>query len=245
MDLKLVNTRRNNKIYTDGTYAYKIFNKGYSKQDVFAEAAISSRVEALNIKVPAIEEIVQIDGQWAFKYPFIKGDSIYDRISSDPAHTEQYIDQLITVQTSIHTYKCPNLPLQKQKLSDSIRLSNLDKALKFDLLDMLDSSPTHKKLCHGNFTPHNVILSDDGPYITDWNHACQGNASADIARTYLWMRIYTPEYADIYLEKFCAITGTTMQYVKNWIPIVAAARLAKNNPEEIHILNTLISVVEY
>ena len=33
--------------------------------------------------------------------------------------------------------------------------------------------------------------------------------------------------------------------VHNWIPIVAAARCAKNIPEEVKILNGLISVMEY
>ena len=137
------------------------------------------------------------------------------------------------------------LPIQKEKLTDYIKNSNLDKSLKLDLLDMLNSSPKHKKLCHGNFTPHNVILSGEDIYITDWNHATQGNASSDVARTYLWMQINLPQYADLYLSKFCDKTSTSSQYVRNWIPIVAAARLAKNNPEEIKMLKQNISVMEY
>ena len=46
--------------------------------------------------------------------------------------------------------------------------------------------PNHKKLCHGDFDPKNIILRDDGEaFILDWAHATQGNASADAARTYL------------------------------------------------------------
>ena len=31
----------------------------------------------------------------------------------------------------------------------------------------------------------NIIITDDGvPYIIDWSHVTQGNASADVARTY-------------------------------------------------------------
>ena len=110
---------------------------------------------------------------------------------------------------------------------------------------MLNTCPRHKKLCHGNFTPHNVFISDGKAYITDWNHASQGNASADVARTYLWMKINMPTLADLYLDKFCKATNTSRHYVENWIPIVAAARIAKNNPEEIKILKEHISVMEY
>ena len=137
------------------------------------------------------------------------------------------------------------LPIQKQKLIDHINESHLDKSLKIDLMDMLNSSPKHKKLCHGNFTPHNVVIYNDKVYITDWNHSCQGNASADVARTYLWMQIHMPTYAEIYLEKFCKKTGTTSRYVHNWIPIVAAARISKNIPEEIKILNNNIEIIDY
>lgn len=245
MKLDLINERRNNKIFSDGNYAYKIFKKGYSKNDVFMEASITSRIEGLGLNVPSIEEVTLTDGQWTFKSPLIKGVTLYDMLKSDPDHMDKYIDQMIEIQTKIHSRKCPHLPVQKQKLTDYINNANLDKSLKIDLIDMLNSSPKHKKVCHGNFTPHNVIISDGTAYITDWNHASQGNASADVARTYLWMKINMPEYTEIYLDKFCKLTNTSSQYVHNWIPIVAAARLAKNNPEEIKILNSLISVVEY
>lgn len=245
MKLKLINERRNNKIFTDGSNAYKIFNEGYSKNDVFMEAHITARVESIGLNVPSIQEVSLIDGQWAFKTPFIEGETLYDIIQSDEENIDKHIDTLVEVQTSIHRMKCPTLPIQKDKLTDYINNSRLDKSLKIDLMDMLNGSPKHKKLCHGNFTPHNIIVSGDTYYLTDWNHATQGNASADVARTYIWMKINMPEYSDIYLEKFCKATNTSSRYVHHWLPIVAAARLAKNNPEELKILNNLISVMEY
>lgn len=245
MKLDLINERRNNKIFTDGNFAYKIFKKGYSKNDVFMEAYITTIIENMGLNVPSIQEVSLKNEQWTFKYPFIKGQTLFDLIQANPDNIDQYMDKLISIQTDIHSRKCPHIPVQKQKLTDYINISNLDKSLKIDLLDMLNSSPKHKKLCHGNFTPHNVVICDDAYYVTDWNHATQGNASADVARTYLWMKINMPDYSEIYLDKFCKLTGTSSRYVHNWIPIVAAARLSKNNPEEIKILNSLISVVEY
>ena len=39
----------------------------------------------------------------------------------------------------------------------------------------LESMPKHNKVCHGDFNPSNVIITDDGtPYIIDWSHATQG-----------------------------------------------------------------------
>lgn len=245
MNLKLINKRRNNQIYADENTAYKIFNPGYSKNDVFLEAFITSKVESIGLDVPAINEVTTIEGKWAFKSELIEGKSLFDMMSSDPDNIEKYLDDLVAVQTNIHSKKCSQIPIQKQKLTDYIQLSTLDESLKIDLIDMLNSSPKHKKLCHGNLTPHNIIVSEGIFYVTDWNHATQGNASADVARTYLWMKMNMPDYAETYLEKFCEKTSTSSRYVHNWIPIVAASRLTKSNADELELLNSLISVIEY
>lgn len=245
MNLSLINKRRNNAIYTDGNSNYKIFNKNYKKTDVYLEAFITAMVENTGLDVPSIKEISIMDEQWYFKSDSIEGKTLHSMILDDLDNAEKYLDKMVEIHTSIHKKRCEKLPFQKEKLADHINFSNLDKNLKIDLLDMLNTCPRHKKLCHGNFTPHNILFSGEKYYITDWNHASQGNASADVARTYLWMKIHMPNFADIYLDKFCKATNTSKRYVENWIPIVAAARISKNNPEEIKILRSLISVVEY
>lgn len=246
MDLKLISERRNNKIFSDenGNY-YKIFKKGYSKNNVFLEAYINSKVENIGLNIPSIKEVTLMDDQWAFKTDYKEGQSLYNLIINNSDNTEKYIDMMVDIQTNIHGFKCPAIPIQKEKFTDYINNSLLDKSLKIDLLDMLNTSPKHKKLCHGNLTPHNIVITEDSYFITDWNHATQGNATADVARSYIWMKINMPDFADMYLDKFCQATNTSKRYVNYWLPIVAAARLAKNNPEEISTLNNLISIMDY
>lgn len=41
------------------------------------------------------------------------------------------------------------------------------------------------------------------------------------------------------------MTGTTKRYVNQWLPIVATARIYKDNPEEFDILKSMIKVNEY
>ncbi len=245
MNLELINTRRNNKIYSDGTNSYKVFNQGYDKRLVFLESFITAEVEAAGVKVSSIDEVTCNNGQWSFKFDLIKGKSLFDMMEEDPDHIDSYLDKMVEVHTAIHKFRCPKLPFQKQKLTDYIQGSDLDEEMKIDLIDMLNSCPKHNKLVHGNFTPHNIIVSQQGDYIVDWNHAGQGSASADVAQTYIWMQMNMPDYAESYLKKFCDATNTSSQYVHNWIPIVAAARLAKKNPGEEELLNSLISVIEY
>ena len=48
-----------------------------------------------------------------------------------------------------------------------------------------------------------------------------------------------------YLRIFCERSGMSVRYVQKWLPIVAAAQLAKKNPSEKELLTQWISVVEY
>lgn len=245
MALQLINTRRNNKIYTDENFIYKIFNQGYDKRLVFLESFITAEVESVGVNVPSILEVNFSDDKWRFKTDFIKGKTLFDLIKESPEKIDEYLDKMVKVHTSIHKFKCPKLPIQKQKLTDYIQAADLSEDMKVDLIDMLNASPKHQKLVHGNLTPHNIIVSENGDYIVDWNHGAQGSASADVACTYIWMQMNMPQYAETYLKKFCDATHTASKYVHNWIPIVAAAKLNNSNSDEKEILKTLISVVEY
>ena len=81
--------------------------------------------------------------------------------------------------------------------------------------------------------------------VVDWAHATQGNASADAAMTYLLFALKDQKVADLYLKLFCKKSDTAMQYVQQWLPIVAAAQLSKENELEKDLLMRWIDVVDY
>ncbi len=111
----------------------------------------------------------------------------------------------------------------------------------------LESMPKHNKICHGDFNPTNIIIQNDGtPYIIDWAHVTQGNASADVARTYLlfWLEDDI-DGAEKYLNLFCKKSDTAKQYIQKWLPIVAASQSVKGKPEERQFLLGWVDVVEY
>ena len=107
--------------------------------------------------------------------------------------------------------------------------------------------PKHNKVCHGDFNPSNIIIKEDGTaYILDWSHATQGNASADVARSYLMFCLSGDRsLADHYLRTFCKKSDTAMQYVQKWLPIVAASQSVKGNPEERNFLLGWVNVVDF
>jgi tRNA A-37 threonylcarbamoyl transferase component Bud32 len=107
--------------------------------------------------------------------------------------------------------------------------------------------PKHNKVCHGDLCPSNIIITEDKtPYVIDWAHATQGNASEDVARTYLLFCLNGEnEKADRYLDIFCKKSDTAKQYVQKWMPIVAASQSVKGNEKEREFLMSWINVVDW
>ncbi len=236
-----------NEVYRSGELAVKLFNKGYSKADVMNEAYIQARIEEVGgINIPKLHSIPLMNDRYGIVMDYIPGKNMAELIYENPKDTEKYIDKLVDIQMEIHTKRCPYLIKMRDKLADRINRSDLDEDKKFELLTMLDGSPKHNKVTHGDFTPHNIMVGEDGKiYILDWNHASQGNASADVARTYLWLCLHHKEIAELYLDMFCQKSRTDKRYVQRWMPVVAGARLIKKKDGEEELLRKWVDVVLY
>ncbi|HEX3076160.1 MAG TPA: aminoglycoside phosphotransferase family protein [Lachnospiraceae bacterium] len=242
----LISKGVNASVYKDGDYAIKVFNKGFSKTEVFNEALNTSRVEETGLAIPSIKEISLIDGQWAISMNFIEGKTLAQIMQEDPANASKYVEQMVDLQMEIHSKRSPKLNKLKDKIIRQINsLDCIDSIKKYDLLTILDRMPKHVKVCHGDFNPHNIIVSGDKLYVLDWVHATQGNASADVARTYLLLAIDDVKVADMYLETFCKKSKTDKRYVQDWFPIVAAAQLTKNRPLEKDLLMKWLDVIDF
>ena len=168
-------------------------------------------------------------------------------MKQNPDKKEYYINLLVELQMLTHSKTCPLLNKLKDKMNRKISETSLDATTRYELHTRLEGMPKHKKVCHGDFNPSNVIISKDGtPYIIDWAHATQGNASADVARTYLLFCLDGDEEgAKYYLNRFCQESDTAKQYVQKWMPIVAASQSVKGNDEERDLLMRWIDVVDF
>ena len=244
---RVIAVRNNKTIYRDGDRCIKVFNADYSKADVLNEALNQARIEETGLKIPKILEVTMIDGKWAIVSEYIKGKTLAQIMSEDPDNKADYINLLVDLQMEIHTKTSPLLNKLKDKMSRKIAETDFDATTRYDLHTRLESMPKHNKVCHGDFNPSNIIIAEDGtPYILDWSHATQGNASADVARTYLlfWLN-GDIEGANAYLDLFCEKSGTIKQYVQKWMPIVAASQSVKGNEKEREFLMSWVGVVDY
>ena len=249
MARELISRNATKSVYRDGDKAVKVFCKGFPKAEVLNEALISARIEEIGgINIPATLAVeVDSDGCWAIYKEFIDGKTLQQLMDENPDKLDEYLDQMVDLQLSIHSKTCPLLNKLKDKMARQIsEMEDLNPVNRYDLLTRLDSTPKHVKLCHGDFQPNNIIVKDDGTmYVLDWVHATQGNASADVARTYLLFCLDNQETADKYMDLFCQKTGTDKRYVQQWLPLVAAAQLSKKRPEEVDLLQRWLDVCDY
>lgn len=244
---KIIAVRTSKTIYHDGDKAIKVFNEDFSKSDILNEALNQARVEETGLNVPKLIEVSKIGEKWTIVSEFIEGKTLETLMKEHPEKYDEYLNLFIDIQLEMHSKKAPLLNKIKDKMKRKISQSKLDATTRYDLHTHLDSMPTHDKVCHGDFNPSNIIIKPDGtPYILDWSHATQGNASADAARTYLlfWLAGDT-DNATKYLNLFCRKSDTAKQYVQKWIPIVAASQSVKGKPEERDLLLRWVSVVDY
>ena len=218
MDKQKIFSREDKEIYRDGDKLIKVFDSEYSKANILNEALNHARVEETNLNMPKIRSIRVVDGKWAIILDYIEGKTLEQVMAEDPDNIESQISA-----------------------------TDLDATTRYELHTRLDSMPKHTHLCHGDFNPTNIIITDDGiPYVIDWAHATQGNSSADVARSYLLFCLAgKKQLADKYLKLYCKKSDTALQYIQRWIPIVAASRLVKAPETEKAFLHNWIDVVDY
>ena len=244
---KIIAVRTSKTVYRDGDTVIKVFDENYSKADVLNEALNQARIEETGLNIPKILEVSKMDGKWALTSEYIPGVTLQQLMDKYPEKKNEYLEQFVDIQMQVHSKTCPLLTKLKDKMNRKINETDLDATTRYELHTRLEGMPKHKKVCHGDFNPSNIIIRDDGtPYILDWSHATQGNASADVARTYLLFWLSGDiSGAEAYLDLFCKKSDTAKQYIQKWLPIVAASQSVKGRPEEREFLLNWVNVVDY
>ncbi len=244
---KIIVARNGKTIYRDGDKCIKVFDQKYSKADVLNEALNQARIEETGLNINKIHEVTMVDGKWAIVSDFIEGKTLAELMTENEDKKLEYIELLVDIQLGIHAKTAPLLTKLKDKMNRKISSAELDATTRYELHTRLEGMPKHNKVCHGDFNPTNIIITADGtPYVLDWAHATQGNASADVARTYLLFCLNgDKDAAEAYLNIFCKKSDTAKQYVQKWLPIVAASQSVKGIPEEREFLLSWTNVVDY
>ena len=192
-------------------------------------------------------EVTKIENRWALVTEFIEGTPLDVLMREHPERQEEYLNLFVNIQLEIMSKRVPTLNRLKDKYRRKLAEADIDDTTRYELLQRLEGTKNHDKLCHGDFNPSNVIINENGEYsIIDWAHATQGNASADVAKTFLLFSLNgQTELAEKYLDLFTEKSGIERKEIQRWIPIVAAVQLKKGGAENKEFLEKWIDVVDY
>ena len=224
--------RKTKTVYKDGDKTIKLFIENYSKAAILNEALIQSRVEeSTDLKISKL----------------IEGTPLDVLMKEHPEKEDEYLKLFVDIQLEIMSKKVPLLNRLKDKYRRKLAEADIDDNTRYELLQRLEGTKNHDKLCHGDFNPSNVIIKDNGEYhIIDWAHATQGNASADVAKTFLLFSVNgQAELAEKYLNMITEKGGLEKRGIQRWIPIVAAVQLKKGEVEDRKTLEKWVDVVDY
>ena len=217
------------EVFEWGAYALKLYRSPAAKRVAFREAAIHAAVEALGLPVPAVWGVQQVGDRWGIVFDRVSQASFAERMRHDPASVPQDLEILARLQTRIHAHPAPRFGSLKLRLATNIAgTSLLDERRRQALLRGLAAMPDGDRLCHGDFHPMNVLGEAARPIVIDWPDACRGDPAADVCRSYLLMRLHAEHLAEPYLDAYCRVSGMPRQAILDWLPYMAAARLAED-----------------
>lgn len=229
--------------WEDG-FVLKLFHHWFPFEDVEYEYRIAQAVHASGVRSPAVREITQALGRNGLIYERINGETMFTWLKRQPWKVFRFGTALAQFHTQMHACDFnAEVPSQKQKLQNKIKRADaLPVHLKAKLLNALESMPVGNKVCHGDFHPDNVIMTNNDSVVIDWIDAAKGNPLADVARTSVLalgsastqtrgMDLFIRLFHAIYLREYFRFNPNGRGEYRQWLPIVAGARLSENIPE--------------
>ncbi|AJG92711.1 aminoglycoside phosphotransferase [Bacillus anthracis] len=233
------------EIYLYDNKIMKLFKDYLPNTESMNEAKKQKYAYSCGLSVPNVFKVTKIQNRQAIIMEYVKGDSIGDLLLNNLNEAEYYINICVNEQKKIHSIRVntDEIESMRERLERQIKsVHKLDEKQKENILNKLHSIKFEPRLCHGDFHPFNLILSNKSVNIIDWVDASSGDIRADVFRTYLLYSQSSVELAEMYLHIYCRNTGLWRDEIFQWAPIIIAARISENvTATNIEYLNDLVA----
>jgi len=161
------------------------FDRIRYEYDVYASLSESG------LTVPRTYELIEVDGAPAIIMDKLTGTSMMTLIAKNPFTVRAKARELARLHLALRTVTPATvLTPTKAKSEFCIKHSEiLSDQTKECVLKVLADLPEGYSLCHGDFHPGNIICSANKNYLIDWVGATRGDFCADVAHTYVLLRV--------------------------------------------------------
>ena len=241
-------TGRTAILYAWGTdQVLKLFHPWRELDDILFEQKVARVVQSSGLPAPAVGELVQVNGRYGLVYQRVDGPPMWDAVARQPWRIFHLARRTAELHSGLHAVNAPaDLPDQRQRIQRKIeRAGALPEEARQQALAALDRLPAGDKLCHSDFHPGNILMTPQGEVIIDWMDTTRGNPLADLARStilalgaastaqvpQMGVKVSLRLFHVIYLRGYFRLRPGGMSEYRDWLPVVAAARLAENIPE--------------
>ena len=232
---KLIGAGHTASIYEWGAEkVVKLFQQGYPEDAVKREFHNAMVIRDMDFLKPKAYELVDIGCQNGIIYDRIDGESLLDWLmkTGDLQACAYYMAEL---HKRIIQNKAEDIPDYKHFLSYHLNAASAPDPEKKELLQKLGRLPEGNTLCHGDFHPGNIMISDGRLYVIDFMNICRGSCLYDIART-VFLVEYTPvpeeadnkelllHYKKTLTDLYLANMKLTREMLQDYLEIIIAAR---------------------
>jgi tRNA A-37 threonylcarbamoyl transferase component Bud32 len=209
-------------IYARDNIAAKVFFEGKPKVRAYREAYSLAMVEELGIPAPKVHGIESFCNRSVLLMDQVRGVSLYDILKENPEKVYEAMDTMVQLQMEMHEKVSMLFIPQKKMLHGLITHSpGLSPEEKERLYTMLYPLPEGNSICHGDFQFGNILFDGESYKIIDWELISCGSPLVDACASYLVYYLAEREIEELYLQKYCAVSGRRREEILPWLHVIA------------------------
>jgi len=214
-----------------------------------AQASALRAIKEAGGPAPGVYGIVTVDGRPGLIMERINGPSLLGQLAGRPWTIRKAARLMAKLHLQMHAIAAlPETPSVHEKLGSQMQSKRVPSDLSGAGLSLLEQLPTGDRVCHGDFHPDNIMISDGGAIVIDWTNVAKGNPHADVARTLVIGRWGIPPEAPLtlrllakggrrlllreYLSVYQRSSPLNSDLLNRWRLVGAIARLAEAIPGE-------------
>lgn len=219
----------------------KLFHAGFPHASALREARITGALHRAGVSVPAVEELVEVNGRLGLPMQKVSGQTLASLLggSASGARAGRVAAE---THVAMHARTEPSLQKMRTQFRWIIERGSLAPEQQQRVLRAMEALPDGDRICHGDFHAGNILATDSGPVVIDCGVAHQGNPRADVAQTCVamteWLYFGLPErnvraverFIEAYETRYFELSPGDREEVTAWKPIVAAVRVSLGHP---------------
>jgi len=158
------------------------------------EAAVMRAASADGVPVPAVHELLTIDGRPGMVMDRVDGGPMLSAMLGRPWRLLPLLSRFGEIHAQMHAAPAPDglVSVHDWSRGQLAKLKPADAGLCGWVERELERLPSGDSLLHGDYHPLNLLMAGGEPQVIDWPTASVGPAEADIARTRVLIEAASP-----------------------------------------------------